>query len=357
MNESATRRVVERISEAAAHSQDTETLWQSAADALSAAIPDLWDTCWHTVDPESLLITSHFRQGRAEVPESFLAELVAHESSSDDINGIVQLSRSETGIATLHEATGGNPGICPRWRRLTTVGGDQELRMILRTRSGETWGALSLYREVGRPLFGPEVHALLRAVAPSLTQGVKRTLLQSRAAHPETDDGPGLIILDREMRVQSTSPGTERWLGRLPDGDWAAGRLPSAVLSVAASVLRTTDAGGSVAEPPQARVASRGGGWLFLHGARLALAGRQQAAVIVESAQAARLHTLLMSAYGFTERERDVTRLILQGQSTRQIAGSLSVTVNTVQQHLKGIFDKTGVRSRRDLTGKVFSGR
>lgn len=356
MNESATRRVVERISEAAARSQDTETLWQSAADVLTAAIPDLWDTCWHTVDPVSLLITSHFRKGRAEVSESFLAELVAHESYSDDINGIAELSRSETGIATLHEATGGNPRRSPRWRRITTVGGDQELRMILRTRAGETWGALSLYREVGRPLFGPEVQALLRAVGPHLTQAVKRTLLRSGAVHPGTVDSPGLIILDRELRVQSTSPGIEQWLGRLPDGDWAGGRLPSAVLSVAASLMRTTDQGDGSAEQRQARVASRSGGWLFVHGARLAPASRQQAAVIIEAAPSARLHTLLMSAYGFTERERDVTRLILEGQSTRQIADALALSGNTVQQHLKSIFDKTGVRSRRDLAGKVFSG-
>jgi DNA-binding CsgD family transcriptional regulator len=61
-----------------------------------------------------------------------------------------------------------------------------------------------------------------------------------------------------------------------------------------------------------------------------------------------------MSVYGLTEREQDVTRLVLQGNSTAEIAERLVVSTDTVQQHLKSVFDKTGVRSRRDLVGKVF---
>jgi hypothetical protein len=48
----------------------------------------------------------------------------------------------------------------------------------------------------------------------------------------------------------------------------------------------------------------------------------------------------------------DQTRLA--GFSTIDIANHLMISVHTVQGHLRNIFSKTGVRTRRDLVTKIF---
>src|ERR687897_565503 len=161
--------------------------------------------------------------------------------------------------------------------------------------------------------------------------------------------------LPREMReVESSTPGVEHWVSDLPGGNWDARRLPEAVKSVAAQALRTAEGRDAPGEVALARVLSHSGTWVVLHGATMVSEGPQRVAVIVEPAHPARIVPLLMAAYGLTEREQEVTRLVLQGDSTAQIAEQLVVSPHTVQEHLKHIFEKTGVSSRRDLTGKVF---
>jgi DNA-binding CsgD family transcriptional regulator len=348
MNRDVVERALDKIARLAAEAEDLVPFWHACTAVLAETVPHYWTPCWYTLDPASLLITSHFHDGLPEFP----AERLTSEYYGEDVNQLADVVRSPTGISTLYEATHGSPRESYRWQLNMQMGGDQELILGLRTRSGEVWGALGLYRELDRPLFNGDDERFLRAASPYLAQGARRSLLVEEAREPEGLDSPGLVILNERWQVESTTPGVERWLAELPDGDWAAGRLPSAVLAVAARALRAAETANGPAEIAVSRVLSRGGTWVVLHGASLGTGSR--IAVIVEPAHPARIYPLLMAAYGLTDREREVTRLILQGNSTAEIAETLVVSAHTVQQHLKRIFDKTGVRSRRDLVGKVF---
>jgi DNA-binding CsgD family transcriptional regulator len=311
-------------------------------------VPVYRGVCCFSLDPASLLMTSHVNPGLYyPLPDEALEGEYLHE----DVHDMASVARSPSGVSALHDAAGGDPSGSPRWQANMEMGGDQELILSLRAHTGEVWGALGLYREPVRPLFDASEQRFLRAVAPHLANGVRRALLVGEATDPESPDAPGLVVLTPAGEVESRTPGVDRWLADLPDADLDAGRLPTAVLSVATRARQSADGPGQVAV---ARVLSRRGTWVVLHGARLDSAGAQRVAVIVEPAHPARLYPLLMAAFGLTERERDVTRLVLQGASTSQIAAELVVSAHTVQQHLKSIFDKTGVRSRRDLVGKVF---
>jgi DNA-binding CsgD family transcriptional regulator len=163
------------------------------------------------------------------------------------------------------------------------------------------------------------------------------------------------VILREDWSVESLTPGAAHWLDELPDGDWTQrGKLPPSVLAVAGRALRTAEYADAPGEVALARVLARSGRWIVLHGAGLVANGARRSAVIIEPAHPIRIASLLMAAYGLTEREQDITRLVLQGNSTAEIAEQLVISVHTVQQHLKSVFDKTGVRSRRELIGQVF---
>jgi DNA-binding CsgD family transcriptional regulator len=353
MGSDANERAAKRIAELPGKGLDLVAFWCEARDAIASAVPYYLTPCWFTLDPASLLVTSHYDHGLlSELP----AEWLAREYYEDDFHNLADVACSQRGISTLHEATGGDPSRSRAWREYVhPYGGDQQLRLALRTQAGEAWGVLALYREPGQPEFDRDEQQLLRAVAPHLAEGARRGLLVGEASEPEGPDAPGLVVLGEDWSVQSLTPGVERWLCELPDGDWEAqAKLPPAVLAVAGRALRTAENKDAPGEVALARVLSNQGRWIVLHGASLVADGARRAAVIIEPAHPARISPLLMSAYGLTDREQDVTRLVLRGDSTAQIAGELCVSAHTVQQHLKSVFEKTGVRSRRELVGKVF---
>jgi DNA-binding CsgD family transcriptional regulator len=58
-------------------------------------------------------------------------------------------------------------------------------------------------------------------------------------------------------------------------------------------------------------------------------------------------------AMALTERETDVVALVTRGMTNGEVAAQLYVSVNTVEYHLRNVFAKPGVKSRRELRARV----
>lgn len=334
---------MERLDSVAGAGLDLVELWRQAAPLLADAVPHFESPCFFTVDPESLLTTSHFQEGLPEIP----AEWLGREYAEGDYNSMSEVLLSSSGSGTLHDATGGRPELSRKFHEeMQPFGCSQELLMALRTRDQESWGVIGLYREVGRPAFAPSEIRALRQIAPRLAAGARYGLLVGQALEPDLPHAPGLVVLNRRLLIDSATVTATDWLASLGG---TVDNPPASVLAVAGQALRSADG------EAESRVRSPGGQWILLRGAALVSPdGPRQVSVILDEPQPAHLAGLLLRAYGLTSREQEVASSVLQGRSTGVIADQLGIAMGTVQAHLRNIFEKTGVRSRRELVGAIF---
>jgi DNA-binding NarL/FixJ family response regulator len=58
-----------------------------------------------------------------------------------------------------------------------------------------------------------------------------------------------------------------------------------------------------------------------------------------------------ISTSGLSSRESEVLRLVAAGQSNKQIADELVISLNTARKHVANILDKTGTANRTEAAG------
>lgn len=271
-----------------------------------------------------------------------------------DFLKFADIAWSGQAVADLHEATGGRPNRSARWREYGSATGFRAELRTTYTLGGGLWGVGQFDRLGDAPRFSEQERTWLGRVAPAIARGLRRSLVSARPATP-ADRGPGVVLLDNDDDVISATSEAAEWLDELqspflPPKPPGGVSLPIEAHAYAARVRAVTAEGGSV---PRARLRTRAGVWMLMHGSMLD--GTDQLALVIEPAKAADVAPLIVEAYELTHRELDVTRLIAQGCGTSQIAGRLHLSPHTVRDHLKAVFEKTGVSSRGELVAKVFA--
>jgi DNA-binding CsgD family transcriptional regulator len=309
-----------------------------------------------TADPATLLFTGAVVD---DVLARATSQFLENEFLRDDSVKFTSLARGGSPVESLGVATRGELVLSPRYREiLAPMDLGDELRAALVVGS-KCWGFMCLHRERSSPNFTPAEAAFLAKLTPHLAEGLRTALLIGDTQDkPSLAAGPGLLLLGDDLSLAAITPAAEGWLAEVSESDWRSSlELPDAVYAVASRLLALER--GSHTPPnlmPRIRLKTRAGRWLVLHASRLRAAeSEERIAVIFEEARPSEIAPLIVDAYGLTKREGEITQLVLRGLSTIEVSEELHITANTVRDHFKAIFDKVGVRSRRELVGQVFA--
>ena len=333
---------------------DSNTLRVETLKQLHKVIP-IDVSFFATADPATLLFTGAIQD---EILGHVTPQFLENEFLRDDVNKFVWLARNSSPIGGLAQATGQDLERSPRSREiLTPLGLGDELRAALIT-GGACWGFMCLHRDRSSPPFTAGEAAYLALLTPHLAEGLRKALLISGTTRPALPDEPGLLLLAEDLSLAAITPAAERWLAEVAAADWPRTQqaLPYAVAAAARLQALERDSDVQPDLLPRVRLRSASGHWLVLHASRLSGPGAGgQIAVIIEAARPAEVAPLIVQAYDLTKRESEILQLVVRGHSTAEIVATLHISANTVQDHLKAIFEKVGVRSRRELAGQLFA--
>ena len=335
---------------------DALALYREAAALLAPVLGfDRW--CGLLLDPATLMNTGGYHEDG--LPVEVLPRLLEIEVGEVDANAIPSLGRTPTGVSTLDRATDGRPSDSRRYREvLEPVGLGREMRAVLRDR-GSAWGGLVFFRATSDSDFTDAEVALVAGVGADLAHAVRRCLLHSEHAHRDQPTGPGVALLSvdgMDVGVDMVSRAAQRWLEEVADGRLQPSSLPLAVVTLVQRAV------GSPTGRADVRLRARSGRWLTLYaevvdeepGGSRERPEVQRVSLVVEPTRPHELAEVIGEAYALTPREREVARLAVAGLPNREIATALWLSVYTVQDHLKAVFAKLGVRNRAELTSRMF---
>lgn len=325
-------------------------------DVISAAVR--FDSyVWLSTDPETTVgcLPLAAVPDLREVPSLIRLRYNAAENRWDDAD-------TQT-VRTLVGPTFAVPAKRSPWTdHLVALGVTDVMTTVLRDAYG-CWGVIDLWR-IGGAFTAAEC-AVLEACASAITAAVRRSLLPtfegtfvpsvgvtSRADEGAMTGEPAVVLLDDDLTVLAQTPHAQVQLRSLLPAAPGHSPIPAAVYNVAAQLLANERGAGT--QPPRARL-PLAGLWLTTRAARAEGPSTRPPviAVSIERATPAERTDMYARVAGLTAREGDILRVLVDGGDTREVAAQLFLSPHTVQDHLKSIFDKAGVRSRKALIARA----
>jgi DNA-binding CsgD family transcriptional regulator len=321
---------------------DSESIRREAIARLQRVVGfDRW--CWPLADPETLLPGG----GLAEhdygpgVPRSL--EL---EYSGDDFAAKHVLARRWNPAGSLNAETGGDLARSPRWEQVLRPAGIGDVAVVACRDAFGCWGWIEAYRDGADPQFDDDDLDLLVSVGPGLGSALRRNAMGASREGAVERRPPGVLLLDASLRLTSWTEAARPWIDALPSAGLNAtwGILPT-VIYPAATLARS----GNGADRAHALLRAVDGRWVMIEAACLEGERDGEIAVTLRSPTPAETLRLLSRTYGLSSRERDLVALLAAGLDTRAVGEQLHISPHTVQDHLKSVFGKTGIHSRREL--------
>ena len=358
----ARARACERIEAIGAAPLDDRNLRRQALGILREVI-DFDAYVWLLTDP----VTAVGAAPLADVP--CLPELPAliKAKYATAVNRWTFLQQQTSPAGLLNHAVGGELARSRVWREVMSRYAVVDVASVVFADQFGCWGFLDLWRDNARePFSGSDADFLADVAGPlatSLRRCQARTFVEPATPHRH-HRGPVVLTLDDGLRITSRTAASRAWLEVLlpPEPDERA--IPASVYNVAAQLLASE--AGVDDHPASTRTHLADGFWLTLRAARLASDGHAPGAhvggaatlvVTIEEASAAERLELFARAFGLTGREYELFGLLATGSDTRAMARQMSLSENTIQDHLKSIFAKTGAHDRISVLSRALGTR
>jgi DNA-binding CsgD family transcriptional regulator len=333
----------ERLHRLSESGLDCESIRREAIADLQRVIGfDRW--CWPLADPDTLLPLS----GLAEhdygprLPRALQLEFSGNDFAAKNV-----LARSANPASSLRVETGGDFARSPRWDEVMRPVGIGDFAVAACRDTHGCWGWIELYRDRSDSAFDADELQLLARIGPSLGSALRRTRLGAADGGFFQPILPGVIVLDQTLGVLSWTAAARAWIDALPTAILftAWGILPPVIYPVA-----------TLSRSPNARAEAHAlertvdGRWLMIHAEPLEGDNEEgKVAVTLRGATPPETFDHLCRFHALTQREREVVAALISGLDTRGITDRLFISRYTVQDHLKSVFEKVGVHSRREL--------